>query len=245
MDSVIDLLQSHRSIRKFTEQNISDDIFETLVKSGQGAATSSFLQGTTIIRIKEPEVRDNFVEISGGQSYVATAPEFMVFCADLRRASNCCAMHNAVATEGFTEQFIIATVDVALLAQNMVVAAESMGLGICYIGGIRNDPARVAALLDLPRGVYPVFGLCLGYPDQDPEVKPRLPVKVIVKTDRYTESSDEEQIQLYDNHVQNYYQTRTGGNKSMGWSEQMSGLLGKESRPHMRGFLKDQGFEMK
>ncbi|MFT5502985.1 MAG: nitroreductase [Gammaproteobacteria bacterium] len=245
MNSVIDLLQSHRSIRKFTDQPVSDEIFETLVKSGQGAATSSFLQGTTIIRVKQPEVRNDFVEITGGQSYVATAPEFMVFCADLRRSSNCCAMHDAVATEGFTEQFIIATVDVALMAQNMVVAAESIGLGICYIGGIRNDPAWVARLLDLPQGVYPVFGLCLGYPDQDPEVKPRLPVEVIVKTDRYLETGDKEQIQHYDETVQNYYQTRTGGNKSMGWSEQMSDFLGKESRPHMRGFLKGQGFEMK
>jgi nitroreductase len=144
-----------------------------------------------------------------------------------------------------TEHFIIATVDVALFAQNVVVAAESMGLGICYIGGIRNDPQRAADLIELPRGVYPVFGLCLGTPAQDPEVKPRLPVELVLKQDVYTDNQDEQIIREYDEVVRNYYATRTGNQKSQSWSEQMDGLLGKESRPHMKAFLADYGFTMR
>ncbi|MEM7207989.1 MAG: oxygen-insensitive NADPH nitroreductase [Pseudomonadota bacterium] len=245
MNSVIELLQSHRSIRKFTDKKIAEAELAELIKAGQAAATSSFLQGTTVIRVTKPDIRDEFVELAGNQPYIASCAEFLVFCADLRRSSNCCDMHGAQATEGMTEQFIIATVDVALMAQNVVVAAESMGLGICYIGGIRNNPKRATELLEIPRGVYPVFGLCLGYPAQDPEVKPRLPLSVVMKTDVYDESEDEKTIREYDEHVREYYRTRTGGKKSMCWSEQMSGLLGKESRPHMKGFLEGQGFEMK
>ena len=244
MNAVIDLLKSHRSIRKFTEQKIDDDTLSEIIRAGQSAATSSFLQGTTVIRVQKPEVREAFVELSGGQKYIASAAEFLVFCADLRRASNCCELHGANATEGFLEQFIIATVDVALMAQNAVTAAESLGIGICYIGGIRNDPACVTDLLGLPRGVYPVFGLCLGYPAQDPEVKPRLPLSIVMKNDTY---SDDAALAIadYDEHVREYYRTRTGGKKEMSWSEQMAGLLSKESRPHMREFLRGQGFEMK
>ena len=131
MNPTIELLQSHRSIRKFTEQKITDAELHDLIRAGQAAATSSFLQGTTVIRVQNATVRDAFVELSGNQRYIASAAEFLVFCADLRRSSLCCAMHDAEATEGMTEQFIIATVDVALMAQNVVVAAESMGLGIC------------------------------------------------------------------------------------------------------------------
>ena len=244
MNPTIELLTSHRSIRKFSDQAIPDALLRDIVVAGQAAATSSFLQGTTVIRVTRPEVRAQFAELAGGQKYVETAAEFLVLCADLRRSSRCCDMHGAEATEGFTEQFIIATVDVALMGQNMVVAAESAGLGICFIGGIRNDPQRASELLELPRGVYPVFGLCLGYPDQDPEVKPRLPPEVVLKTDVYRDD-DRETIEAYDEVAREYYRTRTGGTKDMSWSEQMSGLLGKESRPHMRGFLADQGFEMK
>ena len=168
-----------------------------------------------------------------------------MFCADLQRASACCARHGAVASEGFTEQFIIATVDVALFAQNVVTAAEASGLGICYIGALRNDPARVAELLDLPRLVYPVFGLCLGYPAQDPEIKPRLPLPVVLRENSYGDPGIDRWIDDYDATMREYYRSRSGNNKSTGWSEQMSDLLGKEKRVHMRAFLAERGFAMK
>ena len=245
MNDTIALLKAHRSIRKFTEQAITGQQLQEIIEAGQCAATSSFLQGVTVIRVTQKDVREQFVELAGNQPYIASAAEFLVFCADLNRARRCCEMHNAEAVEGFTEQFIIATVDVALMAQNAVVAAESMGLGICYIGGIRNDPQRAAELLQLPGGVYPVFGLCIGHPAQDPETKPRLPVSVVLKNDTYSDSTENNAIREYDQHVQRYYQQRTGGKKEMGWSDQIARLLSKESRPHMRAFLEKQGFEFK
>ncbi|PLX37406.1 MAG: oxygen-insensitive NADPH nitroreductase [Hyphomicrobiales bacterium] len=245
MNAIIDGLMSHRSIRKFTEQPIAPELLASLVRAGQAAASSSFLQGVSVIRISDPELRQQLSEIAANQAYVREAAEFLVFCADLNRASRCCDWHGKTATEGFTEQFIIATVDTALMAQNVVVAAESEGLGICYIGAIRNDPARVAELLTLPRGVYPVFGLCLGYPAQDPELKPRLPLEVVLKENRYDQEGERERIAQYDAEVLNYYRTRTGGRREFTWSEQMSGMLSKEARPHMREFLEAQGLMLK
>ncbi|MBT7226138.1 MAG: oxygen-insensitive NADPH nitroreductase, partial [Gammaproteobacteria bacterium] len=140
MSSVIDLLKSHRSIRKFTDQVIEPELFADLITAGQAAATSSFLQGSTVVRIKKTETRSAIAKLAGGQSYVESAAEFMIFCADLKRPGNYCAEYQKSFEGDYTEHFIIATVDVALMAQSMVAAAESVGLGICYIGGIRNDP---------------------------------------------------------------------------------------------------------
>lgn len=245
MSSVIELLKSHRSIRKFTDQAIDPELFEELVEAGQAAATSSFLQGSTIVRVSDSEKRSKIAKLAGNQSYVETAAEFMVFCADLKRAGNYCQQYDMPFEGDYTEHFVIATVDVALMAQNMVTAAESVGLGICYIGGIRNDPALVSQLLELPRGVYPVFGLCLGYPDQNPEIKPRLPLSVILKQEVYNEEGDRQAIAEYDERIREYYRTRTGGGHGISWTEQVASLLSEKSRPHMRNFLGGQGFKFR
>ncbi len=245
MNPTIDLLNAHRSIRKFTKQPLAEGLLETLCTAAQSAATSSFLQGCTVIRVTDEESRKTLARCAGGQAYVETAAEFLVLCADLKRAGNYCEKYGKPFEGDFTEQFIIATVDVALFAQNLVIAAESVGLGICYIGGLRNNPQEVAELLALPKGVYPVFGLCLGYPDQNPEVKPRLPLPVVLKQERYNEDGDADAIADYDERIREYYATRTGGGHGISWSEQVATLLSEKSRPHMRDFLAGQGFLFK
>jgi len=245
MNSTIELLRSHRSIRKFTPEPLAEGLLEQLCEAAQCAATSSFLQGATMVRVTSPEDRAVLARCAGGQGYVESAAEFLVLCADLKRAGNYCKKYDKPFEGHYTEQFIIATVDVALMAQNLVIAAESEGLGICYIGGLRNNPKEVSELLGLPRGVYPVFGLCLGYPDQDPEVKPRLPLSVILKQDRYNEEGDADSIAGYDEAIREYYATRTGGGHGISWTEQVATLLSEKSRPHMREFLAEQGFVFK
>ncbi len=239
---VIALLKQHRSIRKFTDQPVSPACIESLIEAGQSAPTSSFIQACTVIQVKDSAKRAMLAECAGNQTYVETAPVFLVFCADMQRHQQMCELHQREMLSGFTEQFITATVDCALFAQNTAIAAESIGMGIVYIGGIRNQIARVTEILELPELVYPVFGMCLGYPDQNPEVKPRLPLSVIFKQDRYDDHGDLDEIQSYDKEVDQYYQTRTGGNKSMGWSDQIAGMLEKEARPHMLEYLQKQGY---
>jgi nitroreductase len=244
MNEVLDLLKAHRSIRKFTAQPVPDAVIEEIVRCGQAAATSSNIQTTTVIQVRDPAARARIAELAGGQSYVADAGAFLVFCADLNRARLACAMQGTAFEGGMTERFVSATVDVALSAQNCAVAAESLGLGICYIGGVRNDPQAVSELLELPELVYPVFGMCLGYPAQAPEVKPRLPLSVVLKQDRYQDPDSLEGIKQYDRELRAYYQTRTGGRKDSSWSEEVKGWAAK-ARPHLRAFLTGRGFTMK
>ena len=245
MNPTIELLKGHRSIRQFQNRPIQTDLFQDLIKAGQAAASSNFFQAVTIIRVTDLKKRAILASLANNQAYVETAAEFLVFCADMNRAASCCDLHGAEANTGFTEQFIIATVDAALVAQNIVVASESAGLGICYIGALRNNPSEVSTVLDLPHDTYPVFGLCLGWPDQDPEVKPRLPIDVVLRENSYGIGKDGLYLGNYDEAVRGYYATRSSNQKSMSWSEQMSGMLSKESRPHMLDFLKTKGFLQK
>lgn len=245
MNPTIELLNNHRSIRKFKDQQIPQDLFETIIRAGQSAATSSHVQAYSIIHVVNPDNRAKLVELTGGQTYIADCSHFMVFCADMKRPTEAAERAGAEVVRGMTEQLLVASVDTALMAQNIVVAAESEGLGICYIGGIRNDPAKVSDILRLPEHVYPVFGMCLGYPDQNPEVKPRLPLASILKEDYYQDEQDQTLVNEFDDTMRTYYLQRTGGNKETNWSEQLKPLFTSKLRPHMSTFLKGKGFEMK
>jgi nitroreductase len=245
VNDVITLLQAHRSIRRFTDEPVDDATVAELVRCGTAAATSSNVQATTVVRVRNEQTRRRIAELAGGQRHVVDSPVFLVFCADLKRPGTASRMHGVEPTPGMTEQFVIATVDVALAAQNVVVAAESLGLGVCYIGAVRNDPQTVSDLLELPRHVYPVFGLCLGRPAQDPEVKPRLPLEAVLKEEVYRDDRDEELIAAYDETMRRYYGSRSGGNKDSCWTAEMAQLVGTERRPHLRAFLAERGFELR
>ena len=245
VNDVHQLLRSHRSIRAFVDEPLDDQTVEEIVRSGLSAATSSTLQATTVIGVRNRSVREQIAELAFGQKHIVTAGAFLVWCADMNRTRRACEMAGGSMTSGMTEQFIIATVDVALAAQNAVIAAESQGLGICYIGAIRNDPQVVSDLLELPTDVYPVFGLCIDQPTQDPEVKPRLPLGVVLKGDVYSDEGEAELIEAYDEVVREYYGSRSGGNKDSCWTKEMAGLVDGERRPHMRQFLADSGFELR
>ncbi len=245
MHDIVQLLKSHRSIRKFRPKPVPQSLLEELVGAGQAASTSSFIQACTLIQVNDTGDREQLAEYAGGQVYVISAPVFLVFCADMQRHRLACEMNGVEMLSGYTEQFITATVDCALFAQNMMVAAEAEGLGGVYIGGIRNRIEAVAELLQLPGLVYPVFGMCLGYPDQAPQVKPRLPLEVVLKQDRYDDRDDRSRIGGYDQLLEAYYASRLGNNKRMTWSRQMAGMLEKEARPHILPFLQSRGFLLK
>lgn len=240
MTPAIETMLSHRSIRKFTAEPITDAQRTAIIDCARAASTSSFIQCTSIIRVIDTEKRRLLAEYAGNQQYVADAAEFFVFCVDFNR-------HYQIKPDaqlGYTEQTLIGAIDTALMAQNALTAAESLGLGGVYIGGLRNNPDKVATLLELPHYVLPLFGLCLGHPAQDPEIKPRLPTELVVHTDTYA-PIDSARLSQYDDAVREYYKTRTGGNKESSWSEQISDTLGKEARPFMKGFIESRGFSEK
>jgi FMN reductase (NADPH) len=243
MNQVINLLKNHRSIRKFKSDPISNEKVHAIIEAAGWAATSNFIQAYSVIRVENTQTRKQIADLAGPQPWVEKSPLFLVFCADLKRPYSACDHENKQMVSGYTEQFIIATVDVSLAAQNAMIAAESMGLGGVYIGGIRNNPELVCELLKIPDHVYPVFGMCLGYPDEQSEQKPRLPVSVTLKQEYYQE--DKADLEKYNEICHDYYQKRSSSSRDDTWTGQISNMMSKPARPHMKAFLEKRGFEFK
>lgn len=239
---MIQLLQQHRSIRKFKGTALTEEQKAAIVKSAQMASTSSNVQSYSIIGVTDPGRKRELAALAGNQAYVEECPLFLVWCADMHRLREACGMQETEMVHGTMENFIVATVDVALAAQNAAVAAESMGLGVVYIGGIRNNPREVSELLGLPELVYPVFGMCVGVPDQEPDVRPRLAMEAVYHEDTYDADKARQVIEEYDEVTRKYYAERTGGKRDITWSQSMADKFRKPVRMHMRPFLEEKGF---
>ncbi len=237
MTPTIDLLCSHRSIRSFTDQKVSTEQRDAIIAAAQSASTSSFLQCSSIVRVTDPALRDQLVTLTGGQTWVADAAEFWVFCADFNRHLQICPD----AQLGRAEQLLLGCVDTALMAQNAMVAAESLGLGGVFIGGIRNNIAQVTELLGLPKFVLPLFGFCLGYPESVPDVKLRIPQSMLVHENRY-QPVDPAVLADYDSRTAIYYEQRDSNQRSETWSQLIQRLIIKETRPFMLDYLHQQGW---
>lgn len=237
MTPTIDLLRSHRSVRRYTDEPITDEQRAAIVASAQAASSSSFLQCTSIIRITDKSLREQLVPLTGGQKHVAQAAEFWVFCADFNRHLQICPQ----AQLGLAEQLLLGVVDTAILAQNAFTAAESLGLGGVYIGGLRNNIEAVTELLNIPKHVLPLFGLCLGWPDEDHGVKPRIPAAMIMHENSY-QPVDENVLEQYDEEMAQYYLSRGSNTRRDTWSDHIRRTIIKENRPFILDYLHKQGW---
>jgi nitroreductase len=235
------LQQAHRSIRRFRDEPLPPGLLERLIRAGQSAASSLFIQAYSVVRVTRPEARRALAEAAGHQAWVEQAPEFLVLCADLRRVDRACRDHGQGALEGWTEHGIAAIVDLALMAQNLVLAAEAAGLGCVYIGGIRNGPDAVADQLALPELVLPVFGLCLGWPAEDPEAKPRMPLDLILHEDTYRDP-EPGAIAAYDARMAEYYAARGNNARRADWSSNTAKGIQSKRRKHLLAFMQERGF---
>jgi nitroreductase len=236
MNATVETLLNHRSIRKFTEQPIAEEQLQTILEAGLAASSSSLLQVVSIIRVTDKSMRAKLAQFAGNQAYVENAAEFLVFCIDYQRHSTI----NPAVNADFTELTLIGAVDSGIMAQNCLLAAESMGLGGVYIGGLRNNAQSVDELLQLPQHCAVLFGMCLGHPDQSPELKPRLPMQTVVHHNHY-HPLDMNDIAAYDATMSHYYASRTDNQKQSSWSQQVTGKLSGESRPHILPYLQSKG----
>jgi len=182
---VYQVITTHRTIRKYRETTIPPEDLEKIIYSAFRAPSSSNLQAYSIIRITDRNLRKQIAELAGKQEQIVTASEFFIFVADMYRLINCCKGIGVEAAQPNFLMLYVATVDAALAAQNMTLTAESLGYGTCYIGAIQEDPCGIAKLLNLPEYTYPLFGLTIGVPDEDPDLRPRLPKEAILHENRY------------------------------------------------------------
>lgn len=249
MNQTIECLLQHRSIRRFKDEPLTKEQIKTIVECAQMAPTSSYVQAYSIIGVTNQDTKEKLAELSGNQKYVANNGHFFVFCADLYRHQKIGEWKGVDLTESLesTEMFMIGLIDAALAAQNATIACESMGLGICYIGGLRNELREVTKLLQVPKHVIPLFGLAVGYPEQDPILRPRLPMNVAYHEEIYqTDEKDlKDQLADFDQIVSDYYVERTKGRRNDTWTNQMKDTLKVAKRTYMKEYLKEQGFPLK
>lgn len=252
MNETIQTILNHRSIRSFEDKPLSEEQIRLIVQSAQSASTSSFVQAYTIIGIKDPKKKAKLAALSGNQAYVEHNGHFLVFCLDFHRHELAAKMEGLQPEEiqtalESTEMFMVGVIDAALAAQNACIAAESMGLGICYIGGLRNQLAEVSELLQTPDRVIPLFGLCIGYPAKPSSTKQRLPMDNIYHEEQYIqqESLLQEQLNQYNQEISEYYYKRTGGKRADRWTEQIGRQLSNPKRQYMKEFLASKQFPLK
>lgn len=248
-DSLTALL-SHRSIRSYLSDPLPAGTLELLIAAAQSASTSSNLQTWSVVAVEDPERKEELSKLAGNQAHIKQVPLFLVWLADLARLSYVAdsrgISHDALE---YLEMFVMATVDTALAAQNAAVAAESLGLGTVYIGGIRNRPQEVAEILNLPSSVYAVFGLCVGYPNPEVEaaIKPRLPQSAVLHRETYKLSEQEEAIAHYNEIIKEFY-TEQKMNVPGDWSEHSAQRIATveslRGRDRLREVLNHLGFKL-
>lgn len=175
----------HRTIRKYKSDKIPRSDLRNILMAGIRAPSSTNLQTYSMIQVEDRAKREKIAEISGDQQQIIEASEFIVFLADIRRHIVIGESKGIDMAEPNLYALYVSIIDATIAAQNIVIAAESLGYGTCYIGSIQNDPRRVAETLGLPKYVYPIFGLCIGIPDESPDLKPRIGIEELYYTDNY------------------------------------------------------------
>jgi FMN reductase (NADPH) len=242
-DDVLNLLANHRSVRSFQAGGLDDALISMCIRSAQMAATSSNVQGYSLLQIKDEEKRFRLAELTGGQAQVHEAGAFFVISAEQRR-HRLLAQDQGTDYEANLETFLVGTIDASLFAQNLVVSFESQGLGTCFIGGLRNDLRSVSELLDVPPDVFPLFGLCVGKPLDESETKPRLATESVLSVDRFpTDEVVLEQIAEYDERMGTYYADRDLAGRN--WSGGVKRKFAKRTREALHDYYEGQGARLR
>lgn len=239
----------HRTIREFTNENVPAEVLEQLISVAQRTATSNGMQGCSIIRVTDQEKKKQISEVCK-QEYVTRAPELWVFLVDQYRneriaiekdnieSVNGCDMDKF--TQGFT--------DACLTAQNVVNAAESLDLGTVYFGSVLNNPKRMCEILNLPKMTFPAICIGFGYPNQKPQLKPRMNMDFRVFENEYKVFDHYlEELKEYDEEIQTYYDLRDANRRVDSFTNQ---VLTKAKNPNpvrvnMLQDVRDQGFDLK
>ncbi len=248
----LELIHAHGSVRHYLPDPLPVEMIEAIVVAGQRASTSSNMQSYSVVAVTDAAKRARLSELCGGQKHVAEAPLFLTWCADLARMDRICQLQGYAQVTEYTENFLIAAVDAAIAAQNAALAAQSLGLGICYIGSIRNNLPEVIELLALPRLVFPVTGMTIGWPQRKPLLRPRLPLSAMLHWGTYQPDQDAalqeyDQVMLaagiYDNRQQT--PAKPGEPSRDGWLERSARRASQTVRATLRAVIEKQGFGLK
>ena len=209
-NEILDHIHSHRSIRAYKNKGVSEEKLTRILSAASRASSSGNMQAYSIIVTTDENLKRELHKPHFEQSMVLEAPALMTFCADFHRMRRWIKMSDAPDNFDNFMSFMIATIDAVLASQNAALAAEAEGLGVCYLGTTLASCYEIAKILKCPEGVVPVVGFTLGYPDEAPEPRDRLPLSALVHRNYYEERSDAQ--------IQSSYSAR----EQAGWNRYMN-----------------------
>ena len=249
MNSTIEHQLNHRSIREFKDEPVSNELLGEFIEVIRRTASSTGMQTSSVIRVVDKEKRSQIAKVCN-QDYVARAPELFVFIVDSYRNNRIAEETTGEVYEasGDMDRFLQGWTDSVLAAQNLTNAIESEGLGAVYLGSVLNDTEEMIKILGLPKFTFPVLAVAFGYPNQEPQLKPRMDMGLRLFEDSYVIFEDyAEEIEAYDEEMQTYYDLRDANNRVDSFSAQVVSRL-KNANPKRTGLLKvaeEQGFKLK
>lgn len=247
-DPALALLLSHRSVRAYTPQAVPEQALDMMIAAAQSASTSSNLQTWSVVAVKDQGTKDRLSLIAGDQRHIRECPLYLVWLADLARLEAVGERRNRP-RDGldYLELLLVGAMDAALASQNAAVAAEAQGLGVVYIGGMRNKPEEVSAELGLPPRTFAVFGMCVGYPDaaRPATIKPRLPIEAVLHRERYDTAAQVAPVDRYVETMADFYaaqQMKTNGDWAEHSLNRVRGPQALAGRDRLAEALKGLGF---
>ena len=251
---ILNLIHAHGSARKYKTDPVPTSVIETIIAAAQRASTSSNLQTYSVVAVLDEITRHRISAMCGDQEHIKQAPVFLAWCADLARLERVCQLRGYTQVVDYLESFLVAVVDTSIAAQNAALAAESLGLGICYIGSIRNNPPAMIELLDLPPLVFPLIGMTVGWPEKTHGIRPRLPLRAVLHWEHYDRSGEDLALMEYDRAmiatgIYTDRQEAIPGKPEIvedyGWLEHTARRASQVHRPELRAVLEKQGFGLK
>lgn len=256
--STLAQMYRHRSHRAYLPDALPDAQIERLVDAARHASTSSFIQAYSVIAVRDAELKGECARLCGGQHHIEAAPVFFAICADLHKIARACVDHGVAVRVDSFELFLQATVDAALLGQNLQLACEAEGLGACMIGGARNHPIELSQALQLPKPSFVVFGMTAGLASDNPTPRGRMPLSGVLHWNRYDTSDVGAVLRGADERMRDWAKrcnVEEGGyngrpvNEQKGWADRMAKMWGgdsayAESRKVLVEELRELGFEL-
>jgi FMN reductase (NADPH) len=242
---VLESLNSHVTIRDFTDDSLDEEILLKLLRAARRSPTSSNMQTYSLVVVRDQETKKKLSVIASNQQHIITCPVFVAICADVSRLKLACEMRGE-AYRGNLERTNIAIVDAALVGMSLSLAAESLGLGTVMIGAMRNDPVEAAHLLGLPDGAFVVYGLCIGWPAERPPQKPRLPEDLIVHYEQY--NTDKKQtlalLEEHDKALAEHYRSIGRETPDAAWTGTAARMASNLRREFLRDVLEKLGLDL-
>lgn len=194
---MISNLKNHRSIREYLPDPISSEMLNEILECGLRASSGGNMQAWSVLVTRDPSKKEILYKLHLDQEMIREAPVVLTFCSDFYRMRRWCKVRNAPESFDDFTGFLDGAIDAIIAAQNVAVAAESLGLGICYLGTTIWAADKISELLELPDYVVPVTSMVLGRPAESPVLRDRLPLDGLVHEETYKKWSDEEVLRIY------------------------------------------------